>query len=483
MQDNFIKIPYTAIMKVALVSIGNAIGLAIENLKVYCEANSEISSRVDIKTYHYEIAPFSSDTAKCIQTFNFSTKFDLCLKEISAYKPDVIGFSCYLWNAEFMIKLAQMISELMPNALVIFGGPDAGPRAQELLKHEYIDIVINGDGENPFEAVLIELLKNGTPEWSDIPQLCYRKNEKIVQNTSLPISTNLNKLVGVYDQVENLEQFTEWRWPYLLYETMRGCPYQCSFCLYGKSNISNKEVDLVVSELVPILKKGYMVNLIDPTFTTFKKRAKEILSRLAEHQYTGSLQIESYPDSIDSDFVDLFVQSRVEYVGVGLQTVSREGLRASKRPKKKDKFEEAINLLSDAGIEFYIDVIYGLPDTTKEDFFATVDYLFELGVTNWQAYRLLGLPGSPMLNETEKYKFKFNHAPPYELLSSNTFSLEDIIECQEFIRKCFEFDNKLNSSKFKMRLNESGSYSQVILDSISHARNIRPDQSYSLGIH
>ena len=470
-------------MKVALVSIGNAIGLAIENLKVYCESNQNISERAVIKTYHYQIAPFSADQAKCIQTFNFSTKFDLCLREISTFEPDIVGFSCYLWNSEFSLKLAQMIHALLPNTLIVFGGPDAGPRGKELLKNDFVDLVINGDGENPFEAVLLELLKNETPDWSSIPQLSYRDKGQYRHNTTLPISTDLNKLKGVYDRIDNLNQFNDWKWPYLLYETMRGCPYQCSFCLYGKTGINNKDVGIVVDELLVILKKGYMVNLIDPTFTTFKKRAKQILSRLAEHRYTGSLLIESYPDSIDSEFVDLFMRSRVEYVGMGLQTVSQEGLRASKRPKKRDKFENAVNLLSEAGIEFYIDVIYGLPDTTKEDFFATIDYLFDLGITNWQAYRLLGLPGSPMLNESEKYKFKFNHSPPYELLRSNTFELKDILECQEFIRRCFELDNKLHSPQFKMLLNKSGSYSKVVLDSMSESKNIRRNQSSSMGFH
>ena len=467
-------------MKVALISIGNAIGLAIENLKVYAESNEEIAKQVDIKTYHYQIAPFSIDQAKSIQTFNFSTKFDLCLQEITSYAPDVIGFSCYLWNSEFSVKLAQMIHELLPNATVVFGGPDAGPRATELLKHESIDIVVDGDGENSFNSVLLELLKNDKPDWSQIPQLCYRENKQICQNPTMPIGTDMDKLERIYDQVEDIEQYSDWKWPYLLYETMRGCPYQCSFCLYGKSKINTKDVDLVVEELLVILKKGYMVNLIDPTFTTFKKRAKEILHKLSEHRYTGTLLIEAYPDSIDAEFIELFKSARVEYVGMGLQTVSQQGLRASKRPKKKNKFEEAITLLDGADIEYYIDIIYGLPDTNKEDFYATIDYLFELGITNWQAYRLLGLPGSPMLDDQDKYEFRFNQSPPYELLSSNTFSLNDILECQEFIRCCFEFDNKLNSPRFKQRLQQLGSYSEVVLHTINDSKSANREVDYAI---
>ena len=466
-------------MKVALISIGDTIGLAIENLKVYSETNEAISEKVDIRTFHYQLVPFSSGQAKSIQTFNFSTKFDLCVQEIISYEPDVIGFSCYLWNIDYSLKLAQMLKELLPGCLIVLGGPDAGPRARELLKRKSIDIVVDGDGENPFTSILLELLNNKTPDWSYIPQICYRENGQFRQSSAMPMSTDLSKLEGVMDQVKDLEQFTNWRWPYILYETMRGCPYQCSFCLYGKSKINTKNIDVVIREIVGMLKKGYLVDLIDPTFTTFKKRAKEILTRLSEHSYSGSILIQAYPDSIDEEFIELFKKSRVVYVGMGLQTVSQQGLLASKRPKKKNKFEEAIKLLSDAGVDFYIDVLYGLPETTKEDFFATIDYLYDHGVTNWQAYRLLGLPGSPMLNDSDKYEFRFSQSPPYELLSSNTFSLSDIIECQEFIRRCFEFDNRLHSSNFKRQVKKSGSYSNVIFDSMKYAQMQNRAQHYT----
>jgi hypothetical protein len=180
------------------------------------------------------------------------------------------------------------------------------------------------------------------------------------------------------------------------------------------------------------LDKGIHVEIIDPTFTTYVKRAREILRGLSNRSHSGSLYFEAYPDSIDDEMIALLTATKVACIGLGFQTISKEGLDAVDRPQNLKKFERATTLLRAAKVRFYVDVIYGLPGTTRDDFFATMDWLFEHGMTEIVVYRLLGLPGSPMMETAAQYGLTFSAHAPYELLKSNTFTLDDVLLCERY---------------------------------------------------
>ena len=249
---------------------------------------------------------------------------------------------------------------------------------------------------------------------------------------------------------------------------MRGCPYPCSFCMYGKTPPSRKEVSVVVEELADLLGRGLSVELIDPTFTTYTKRAKEILRALADRNYSGTMWFEAYPDSIDEELVDLCKRTNVWAVEMGFQTLSAEGLKAVARPQNLEKFERAVQLLRSAGMRFWVDVIYGLPKTTPADFAATMDYLVERGVPQIDVYRLIGLPGSPMMNDLDTYGLVFSSTPPYELLSSHTFSLDDLLFCERFTRTYYSLRRHLNNDLLRSLSRMAGGLSSLVQFVIDH---------------
>ncbi|MEO1370720.1 MAG: radical SAM protein, partial [Acidobacteriota bacterium] len=290
-----------------------------------------------------------------------------------------------------------------------------------------------GDGELPF-AGLLEALAADSRDFAAVPSVRYRSHGEIIVNPPPREPLDLSEVEGVYREVPG--DVGTWAWPHLLYETLRGCPYRCSYCMYGKTPMNAKPVELAVDELAALLGRGEVVEIIDPTFTTYKKRAKDILRRLGDLDYQGRLYLEAYADSIDDEMAALMAAARVSMVGIGFQTVSAEGLKAVRRPRNLERFERAVARLHAAGVGFYVDVIYGLPGTSVDDFLATVDYLHRVGgqVTDFGLviYRLLGLPGSPMMDDVETHGLVFSPNPPYELLQSHTFSLQDVIFCEKF---------------------------------------------------
>jgi len=419
-------------MEIALISIGNCPSLASRNIRRYCLSHDDLRDAVRFRILDYDLQDFRETRPSSALRWSFVTQLDDTLRELQRIRPALVGFSCYLWSTETSLHLAHLLGQLLPETMTVFGGPDAGPRAAELLeRHPQVDVVVEGDGEIPMAGLLRHLL-TGSPALAEIPQLRYRDGGDIARNPASPERLDMSRLVEVWDPPPERSEMGRWGWPYLLYETLRGCPYSCSYCMYGKTPMNAKDPGLVVEELVALLRTGQAVELIDPTFTTYVKRAKGILRELVRYEYTGTLTFEAYPDSLDEEMVDLIARARVSCLGIGFQTLSAEGLKAVRRPKNLPRFERAVRLLRRHGINYYVDLIYGLPRTTEEDLYATVDYLYDLEVENLMIYRLLGLPGSPMMDDAEEHALVFSQVPPYELLSSDTFSLDDVVACERF---------------------------------------------------
>ena len=450
-------------MRVALVSIGHCPSLALRNIKIYCLAHKDVRRKASLQVYDYEIEDFRKAREQSALQWSFTTKFDEALDEFRRTKPKIIAFSCYLWNTDLSLHLAQLVKRLLPEAFIVFGGPDSGPRAAELLEsHPQVDGVVDGDGEIPFLHLLREFLSGSLPDLASVPALSHRAATGITANASPSEKLDLSRLRGVCADLPGVLQQGNWGWRYVPYETLRGCPYSCSYCMYGKTKMNEKDTNVAVKELLALMRRGLVVNIIDPTFTTYQKRAKQILRALAEHEYSGGLYFEAYPDSIDEEMAQLMEAARVSIVGLGFQTISSEGLRAVKRPKNLKRFERAVGLLETYNITYYADIIYGLPETTLDDFLATTDYLYSLGVPTIVMYRLLGLPGSPMMADVEKYGLVFSRFPPYELLSSNTYSLEDVMFCERYQQAFQDLPRRVPPNQLRSLAGKLGGISNIL---------------------
>ena len=442
-------------MQVCLVSIGHGPSLALRNLERFAAARASLRE-VSISRHDFDLRDFHQAQSQSAQQWSWASRIDEAVAELLRVQPRLVGFSCYLWNTDFSLHLARLLKRLDDSVSTVFGGPDAGPRAETLLADTAVDFVVEGDGEIPF-AVLLEELLEASPDYSRVPSLRYRTADQLVISPPPAEPLDLSTLAGVYQDLP--PDIHSWAWPHLLYETLRGCPYRCSYCMYGKTPMNAKPVDLAVDELAALLDRDLVVEIIDPTFTTYKKRAKEILRRLGELNYSGGLYLEAYPDSIDEEMAELMSGARVRAVGIGLQTVSAEGLRAVRRPRHLERFERALELLRTQQIGFYVDVIYGLPGTKRQDFFDTIDYLYalagELGDFGLVIYRLLGLPGSPMMDDAEKHGLVFSPTPPYELLRSDGFSFDDVLFCERFRHAFDDFTARFSRDQVE-RMSQGG---------------------------
>ncbi|MCC7070612.1 MAG: cobalamin-dependent protein [Deltaproteobacteria bacterium] len=412
-------------MKLTLLALGHSPSLALRSLARYVKTDPTLVE-VDVALVDRDIRPFLAERGSSDLVWSFSSHVDRLIQELLASEPDVLGVSCYLWSVEISLAVAARVKALRPGTRVVAGGPDVGPRAATLLAREpALDLVVRGEGELPL-AALLGALARGDP-LDAVPGLSWRHGEHIVENPRPEGRVDLRRLAGVWDPAPSRAEVEGWGWPYLLFETQRGCPYRCGYCMYGRSAPNPRPLDFV-DELAALMDQGHVVELCDPTFTTMQERAKQILRALIERRRSdaGGLYIEAYADSIDDELARLLKAAGVVRMGVGLQTSSVRGLRAASRPENLERFAAGVARMRAHELHFYVDTLCGLPETTLADHVETLTFLLEHGIVTVESYRLLGLPGSPMVEEASKHGMVFAPSPPWELLASRDWPAADL---------------------------------------------------------
>ena len=165
-------------------------------------------------------------------------------------KPDVVGFSCYIWNIEYVLDVAENLKKICPQVEIILGGPEVSYDAEKVLqRYPFVDLVMVGEGENTFREYVAFLLGEGAEKRSDIAGLCYREEDGKAVFTAPRMPMKMDDLVFPYRDLEQMENRI------IYYETIRGCPFSCSYCLSSiDKTVRLRSLDLVFDELDFFLK-------------------------------------------------------------------------------------------------------------------------------------------------------------------------------------------------------------------------------------
>ena len=187
-----------------------------------------------------------------------SDRLSFAIEKIAEERPDAVGFSCYIWSIDMVLRAASSIKKILPGCFILLGGPEAGPAAQELMeKHSFIDMIIRGEGERPF-AAFVENINGGSI--LDTPSALIRQSSSITQTPQAPLP-GLDELPFIYSDMSGFENKA------VYYETSRGCPYACAYCMSAQNGTRFLSLERVQKELEFFLKSNVMrVKLVDRTF-------------------------------------------------------------------------------------------------------------------------------------------------------------------------------------------------------------------------
>ena len=351
--------------------------------------------------YYIEKQGFSAEICE------FSGKEELhrAASKIARIDSAVVAFSCYIWNIDYIIKLAQTVKKSAPYKKIVFGGPEAYCNAEKLLsKYPFIDAIISGEGEK----ATLDLLKNGI-------------KEKIIVGETVELS----ELGFIYSE-EDLKDKNR----IFYYESSRGCPYNCSYCLSCiTKGVRFKDVKQVKEELEKFDSSGVrLVKFIDRTFNADMKRAKRILEIIKNLSGETEFHIEINPDSIDEEFVYMLGQIKKGRIRVeaGLQSINPDTLAAVNRSCNLERIIKNVRAIKKEGVTIHLDLIAGLPHEDLKSFKKSFNFAFGLYPDELQLGFLKVLPQTELSCAALEYGLVYDEFPPYEIISTKVLCAEDV---------------------------------------------------------
>jgi len=394
-----------------------------------------ILSTLNAKYIHSSLAlrylkAYSENEFTNIQICEYSINEPLMtiLTDLYEKKPDVIGFSCYIWNIEETIQLIQMIKKVQPDILIVLGGPEVSydiPYWFERVKE--IDMIVYGEGEATFKKLLQTIQRgNGLEE---VRGIAYRTDQGHRMNIPQP-KINLDDIPSPYQDEEDLATLQD---KIVYFEASRGCPFSCAYCLSSiETGVRYFSVERVKKDLLKLINSGVKtIKFVDRTFNIHKKYAMEIFRFLIENHHNTVFQFEITADIMKEDVLQYLIDHAPKGVfrfEIGVQSTNDYTNSLVNRRQNFKKLSQTVLKIKETDkIEQHLDLIAGLPEEDYESFRKTFNDVFALQPEELQLGFLKMLRGTQIWYEASKYGYQYQDYAPYEILQNHVLSFEDVI--------------------------------------------------------
>ena len=353
------------------------------------------------------------------------------LQRLFAVDADIYAFSCYIWNRRLIDRLSEELGKIKPEATIIWGGPEASQDAQQILfESPAVKAIIAGEGELSFLCFL-EQYPLGLVDPSAIPNLIYRDSDgKVIANPPAPLLLP-DQWLFPYSAME-LEALKD---RLLYFETSRGCPYGCTYCLSSlDKTVRLMPFDRVAWSFEQLIRQEVrQVKLVDRTFNIEPDRAMAIWGYLAERYrqapYRTNFHFEIMADRLSQMALDLLAEAPpgLFQFEIGVQTTTPEVLKAIRRPCDWPRLAANVtDLRTRSAIHLHLDLIAGLPGESISQFAQAFNDVYSLNPHQLQLGFLKVLPGSPMASQAVELGFQWSGEPPYEILASDRMPYADL---------------------------------------------------------
>ena len=348
-------------------------------------------------------------------------------------KPDVIGFSCYIWNIEETIKVIKIIKTVDPTIKIVLGGPEVSYDTNVWLrKVKEIDYIIVGEGEHSFKELLNFL--DGKQSLKDVPGVAYVQDDKFILNP-LPAKLDLRESNSPFRFEEDLPSLSK-RIVYI--ETSRGCPFSCQFCLSSiEVGVRYFNRDKVKEDIRFLMANGAKtIKFVDRTFNISRSYAMEMFQFLIDEHLPGVVfQFEITADIMRPEVIEFLNEKapaglfRFE---IGVQSTNDMTNELVKRRQNFDKLKRTVTMVKSGGkIDQHLDLIAGLPEEDYISFRRTFNEVFEMRPEELQLGFLKLLRGTGLRVEAEKYGYVYVDQAPYEIFSNNVLTFDDILRIKQ----------------------------------------------------
>lgn len=414
-----------------------------------------IKAAFDFYADKYRYSSSLDFPAVIIHEFTINDSYQSVLYKIIEENPDIFSFSVYLWNIEYISKLCKDLKKLFPEKIIILGGPEVsyGIESDFFSEKDY-DYVISGEGENSYFALICKIYNIQISPFNSLDSsLDLIINKKNIRSKVPPV---LDELPFVYND-NNIHLFKN---RIVYYESSRGCPFNCAYCLssaeHGVRFLSleriYKDIDFFTSHNIPLVK------FVDRTFNANKKRSYQILKYIIENGKDTCFHFEVAADLFDNDTLDLLKSApkgRIQFE-IGIQSTNSKALKESCRIIDTNKVLQNISeLISMENINIHADLIAGLPYETYSEFSETFNETYKCCIDEKHYIHQLQigflklLRGAPLNDMIDKHGYVFSKNPPYTVLKNNylsSYELNQLISFEDV------FERYYNSNRFHATL-------------------------------
>ena len=377
----------------------------------------------------YDLKAYSSDYDEhvILREYTINQPKDEILKDIYSSGADVVCFSCYIWNISFVRELIRDLVKILPKTAFWAGGPEVSYDAEKFLTEmpEMTGVMV-GEGEKTFHD-LLEFYIDGKDSLEEISGIAYRTGDKIIHNGWRELM-DLSAIPFVYEHLEKFENRI------IYYESSRGCPFSCSYCLSSiDKKLRFRDLELVKKELQFFLDHRVpQVKFVDRTFNCKHEHAMTIWKYILEHDNgVTNFHFEISADLLREEEMELMSQMRPGLIQleIGVQSTNPETIRAIHRHMDLKKLEHCVNRVhSFRNIHQHLDLIAGLPYEDYDTFHLSFNDVYQMKPDQLQLGFLKVLKGSLMQKEAEVYGIVYKEKEPYEVLSTNWLTYGEVLK-------------------------------------------------------
>lgn len=362
-----------------------------------------------------------------VKEYTINHNLDLILQSLYQEKAAVVAFSCYIWNVHEILTIAKELYKVAPKVHIWLGGPEVSYDSRKVLEeNSFLEGIIQGEGEVTFYE-LVKIWKEYNNDYRDISGIIYRDEcGRLHQNPVRPLMS-MDDLPFVYQDLSRFEN------KILYYETSRGCPFSCSYCLSSiDKSVRFRGMGLVESELQFFLDNEVsQVKFIDRTFNCKRDRSLAIWNYIVEHDNgITNFHFEVAADLIGEEELEVFRQMRPGLIQleIGLQSTNPETIREIRRVMDIDKLRETmLTIRSFHNIHQHLDLIAGLPYEDFVTFKQSFNDAYEMKPNQLQLGFLKVLKGSYMGEQAKNYQIQYQDVQPYEVLSTKWITYDEIL--------------------------------------------------------
>lgn len=365
-----------------------------------------------------------------IMEFSGDSTVQEIAEEIINRKPDIVGFGCYIWNIENIIRITEIIRAVLPKTVIVLGGPEVSYEYDEFLPH--CDYLICGEGEYALYH-LVKSVKDGYPPKNKV------LNEPICDLNTLKMPYYLYSDEDIKNRL-------------IYVEATRGCPFTCEFCISSLSKgVREFDLDKFLTEMDILIKRGLrQFKFVDRTFNLKFERVQKILSFFKARWAEGMvLHFEIFPDKLSAVMLQEIKKFPTGglHLEAGVQTFHEPALKALSRKQDEQKTLNNLRFICEqTGADIHADLVVGIPESTFKTFEQDFDKLFATHPAELQIGILKRLRGAPIKRHTEQYQMVYSKYPPYEVMQTRDMSYSEL---QQIKRLARYFDIFYNAGNFR----------------------------------